>query len=56
MDYIDKTMKRVEETNCKESSNFFQALKEVLESIEPLIQNHPEYERYNIIERIILPQ
>lgn len=55
MDYIDKTMKRVEETNCKESSNFFQALKEVLDSIEPLIQNHPEYERYNIIERIIFP-
>jgi len=55
MNYIDKAMKRAVESNCKTDTNFFQALKEVLVSIEPLMQKHPEYNTQNIIERIIAP-
>lgn len=55
MDYIEQTMKRAKESNCQGDINFFQALKEVLVSIEPLIEAHPEYLNQNVIERIIAP-
>ena len=55
MDYIELAMKRAEESNCKSDTNFFQALKEVLVSIKPLMEKHPEYTHQNIIERIIAP-
>ena len=55
MDYIERAMKRAKETNCSTDTNFFQALKEVLVSIRPLMEKHPEYQTQNIIERIISP-
>ena len=55
MDYIELAMKRAKEINCSTDTNFFQALKEVLVSIRPLMEKHPEYETQNIIERIISP-
>jgi len=55
MDYIDQAMKRAQESNCATDKNFFQALKEVLVSIRPLMEKHPEYKLQNIIERIIAP-
>jgi glutamate dehydrogenase (NADP+) len=48
-------MKRAEESNCHLDTNFFQALKEVLISIEPLMAKYPKYLNQNIIERIIAP-
>ena len=55
MDYIEQAMKRAKESNCATDSNFFQALKEVLVSIKPLIEKHSEYLNQNVIERIIAP-
>ena len=55
MDYIELAMKRAMESNCQTDTNFFQALKEVLVSIRPLMEKHPEYTHQNIIERIIAP-
>lgn len=55
MDYIELAMKRAKESNCSTDTNFFQALKEVLVSIRPLMESHPEYQIENIIERIIAP-
>ncbi len=55
MDYIEQTMQRARENNCLTDTNFFQALKEVLVSIVPLIENHPQYLKNNVIERIISP-
>ncbi len=55
MNYIELAMKRAEESNCKSDTNFFQALKEVLVSIQPLMDKHPKYHTENIIERIIAP-
>jgi glutamate dehydrogenase (NADP+) len=34
---------------------FHQAVKEVLESLEPVLDKHPEYRRYKIVERIVEP-
>jgi len=55
MDYIELAMKRAKESNCQTDTNFFQALKEVLISIRPLMEKHPEYTHQNVIERIIAP-
>jgi len=55
MNYIERAMKQAQAGNCKSDTNFFQALEEVLVSIEPLMQQHPEYLNENIIARIIVP-
>jgi len=55
MEYIEQAMKRARESNCYGDTNFFQALKEVLVSIEPLMTKCPKYLNQNIIERIIAP-
>ncbi len=36
-------------------NEFFQAVSEVLESLQPVIERHPEYEKMGIIERITEP-
>ncbi|MBQ4564560.1 MAG: NADP-specific glutamate dehydrogenase [Lachnospiraceae bacterium] len=39
-----------------EQPEFLQAVAEVLESIQPLVERHPEYEKYGIIERMVEPE
>ena len=39
-----------------EQPEFLQAVAEVLESIQPLVERHPEYQKYGIIERIVEPE
>ena len=55
MDYIEHVMARAKAINCKHDTNFFQAIKEVLISIEPLMSKYPKYLNQNVIERIIVP-
>jgi len=55
MEYIEQVMKRIKESNCKGDSTFFQALEEVLVSIQPLMENHTEYINDNILDRIVVP-
>ncbi len=55
MEYIEKAMKRAKDSNCQDDETFFQALKEVLVSIKPLLDKDPRYLDHNIIERIIAP-
>ncbi len=47
MEYIEQSMNRARNTNCKGDTIFLQALKEVLVSIQPLIEKHPEYLNQN---------
>ena len=35
---------------------FLQAVREVLESIQPLVERHPEYEKNGVVERIVEPE
>jgi len=37
-------------------TEFYQAVEEVLTSLEPLIQAEPKYDQYNILERIVIPE
>ena len=48
-------MARVEKRNPGEAE-FHQTVKEVLESIEPVIEAHPEYIKLGVLERIVEPE
>ncbi|RLJ03108.1 MAG: glutamate dehydrogenase, partial [Candidatus Aenigmatarchaeota archaeon] len=39
-----------------DQKEFHQAVREVLESIEPVVQKHPHYLKANILERIVEPE
>ena len=39
-----------------EQKEFLQAAEEVLESLEPVIAAHPEYEKAGLIERMVEPE
>jgi len=52
---IAEVIEKVEMKNPGEPE-FHQAVKEVLESLEPVISKHPEYEKAKILERIVEPE
>jgi glutamate dehydrogenase (NADP+) len=41
---------------CAAEPEFLQAVDEVLESLEPVIQVHPEYQKAGLLERIVEPE
>ena len=52
-------LKRVYEGLAKRNANepeFLQAVREVLESIQPVVEKHPEYEKAGLIERLVEPE
>ena len=53
--YLNDVMDKVIARNAAEPE-FHQAVKEVLESIEPVIAAHPEYEKAGLIERMVEPE
>ncbi|MBK7494759.1 MAG: NADP-specific glutamate dehydrogenase [Candidatus Omnitrophica bacterium] len=55
MPYVSEVLAQVAARNPGEPE-FLQAVKEVLESLEPVIARHPKYQKYNILERISEPE
>ncbi|MCO8193258.1 MULTISPECIES: NADP-specific glutamate dehydrogenase [Anaerofustis] len=55
MDYINKVLEQVKAKNPNEPE-FNQAVMEVLESLRPVIEAHPEYEDMGILERMTEPE
>ncbi len=53
-EYLKRVMENVTKRNPGENE-FFQAVSEVLESLQPVIERHPEYEKMGIIERLTEP-
>ena len=53
-EYIDRVLKETEEKNSHEPE-FIQAVEELLSTIEPVIEAHPEYEANGILERMVEP-
>jgi glutamate dehydrogenase (NADP+) len=53
--YLKNVYATVERRDAGESE-FLQAVYEVLESLEPVVAKHPEYERYGILERLVEPE
>lgn len=53
--YLNELMERVIKRNANEPE-FHQAVREVLESIEPVVDKHPEYIKLGVLERIVEPE
>ncbi len=55
LQYLNELMARVEKRNPNEPE-FHQTVKEVLESIEPVLESNPEYITSGVIERMVEPE
>ena len=55
MSYVDNVIEQVKAKNA-EQPEFIQAVTEVLQSLEPVIEAHPEYEEAALLERIVEPE
>ena len=55
MSYIDGIYDKVVLKNPGEKE-FHQAVKEVLDSLVPAIDKHPEFKKFKILERIVEPE
>lgn len=54
-EYLSSLMERVIKRNPGEKE-FHQAVREVLESLEPVIEKHPEYVKRGVLESIVEPE
>jgi glutamate dehydrogenase (NADP+) len=52
--YVERVLKDVKERNAS-MPEFIQTVTEVLTSLEPVIEKHPEYEANAILERMVTP-
>lgn len=52
---VEKILASLEQSNCTTDTTFMQAVSEVLRSLEPIVQSDPRYERYGILERLVIP-
>ncbi|MCQ2414225.1 MAG: NADP-specific glutamate dehydrogenase [Clostridia bacterium] len=53
--YLNDLMDRVIKRNANEPE-FHQAVREVLESLEPVLEKHPEYVESGVVERLVEPE
>ena len=53
--HIEKVLRRIKERSPGQRE-FYQAVHEVLYSLVPLLQEDDRYDRYNILERITVPE
>lgn len=54
-EYLARVYKQVEQRDANEPE-FLQAVEEVFESLEPIMEKHPEYEANGIMERLVEPE
>ena len=54
-EYIERVLASVREKNASEPE-FVQTVEEVLKSIEPVVERHPEYEKNGLLERLVEPE
>ncbi len=55
MSYVERVIEQVKAKDPNQPE-FIQAVTEVLESLEPVIEAHPEYEEAGLLERIVEPE
>lgn len=53
--YIERVLEEAKKKNCNEPE-YLQALEEVLTTIEPVVERHPDFERIALLERMIEPE
>ncbi|MBQ6468750.1 MAG: NADP-specific glutamate dehydrogenase [Lachnospiraceae bacterium] len=55
MDYVDQVLAQLKEKNASEPE-FIQAATEVLNTLRPVVAQHPEYQKAKLLERMIEPE
>lgn len=55
MTYVERVLEQVKEKNADQPL-FIQAATEILETLQPVIDAHPEYEEAAILERLVEPE
>lgn len=53
--YLAKVLEKTKEKNPNEPE-FLQAVEEVLTSLKPVVEKHPEYEKIALLERVVEPE
>ena len=53
--YINKVLDRARARNAGEPE-FLRTVEEVLSTIEPVVERHPEYEASSLLERLVEPE
>ncbi len=53
--YIERVIENVKKRDAHEAE-FIQTVEEVLTSLEPVIEKHPEYEKASLLERLVEPE
>ena len=54
-EYLKKVFAQVQSRD-KNEPEFLQAVEEVLESLESVVEKHPEYEKAGLLERLVEPE
>ena len=54
MDYVERVIENIAKKNATEPE-FVQTVTEVFESVAPVVAQHPEYEKLNLLERMAEP-
>lgn len=52
---VETIITTLENSNCATDGTFIQAVREVLQSLEPILQSDTRYETYAILERLVVP-
>ena len=55
MNYVERVIKHVSEKSAHQPE-FVQTVTEVLQSLVPVVEQHPEYEKVALLERIVEPE
>ena len=55
MSYVSRTLQRLKQS-FPAQTEFYQAVEEVLETLDPVLEANPRYEEQNILRRIIEPE
>ena len=53
--YVARVLEETKKKNANEPE-YLQAVEEVLTTIEPVVEKHPEYEELGLLERMIEPE
>lgn len=53
--YLERVIEAVKKRNANEPE-FIQTVEEVLGSLEPVVEKHPEYEKAGLLERLVEPE
>ena len=55
MSISNKIIEKIRKSNCSTDDTFFQAVEEVLDSLKPILDSNPIYERHSVMERLTTP-